>query len=62
MKLVYFQDKNGGWRWHVLARNNRIVAESGEAYTRRADARRTWVKLRAAILDNTLESQADERD
>jgi uncharacterized protein YegP (UPF0339 family) len=25
-----------GWRWHAKARNGRIVAESGEAYTQRS--------------------------
>lgn len=27
-----------GWRWRKVAANNKIVADSGEAYTRRADA------------------------
>lgn len=26
-----------GWRWRLVARNGRIVAESGEAYSRRTD-------------------------
>lgn len=29
-----------GWRWRLKAANGRIVAESGEAYTRKGDARK----------------------
>jgi uncharacterized protein YegP (UPF0339 family) len=29
-----------GWRWRLITANNRIVAESGEAYTRMRDAQR----------------------
>jgi uncharacterized protein YegP (UPF0339 family) len=34
-----------GWRWRVVARNGRIRAESGEAYTRRADAVKAYEAL-----------------
>ncbi len=27
-----------GYRWRLLAANNRLIAESGEAYTRERDA------------------------
>ena len=29
-----------GWRWRLIAANGRIIAESGEAYTRERDAHR----------------------
>ena len=28
-----YQDKAGGWRWRLRARNGRIVADSGEGYS-----------------------------
>jgi uncharacterized protein YegP (UPF0339 family) len=31
MKTVVYRATDG-WRWHALALNGRIVAESGEAY------------------------------
>lgn len=34
-----------GWRWQVLARNNRLVAESGEAYTRRRDCVKAYERV-----------------
>lgn len=30
-----------GWRWRLVAANNRIIADSGEAYTRKADVARS---------------------
>ncbi len=39
-----------GFRWRLLAANSRLIAEGGEAYTRRSDAHRAVkaVKLAAA--------------
>ena len=38
-----------GWRWRLRGRNGRIVAESGESYTRRRSAERgLGVVIRAA--------------
>jgi uncharacterized protein YegP (UPF0339 family) len=36
-RITVYEAKDG-WRWRMKAPNNRIVAESGEAYTRRASA------------------------
>lgn len=42
---------NDGWRWRLLATNGRIIADSGEAYTREADVKRAIraVRLAAAV-------------
>lgn len=41
-RITVYNAKDG-WRWRMQAPNNRIVAESGEAYTRRASAvRAAW--------------------
>jgi uncharacterized protein YegP (UPF0339 family) len=37
-RVVIYRDSAGGWRWRRQAGNNRIIADSGEAYTRRDDA------------------------
>lgn len=36
MRVEIYQDAAGGWRWRLKARNRRIIAESGEAYSRRS--------------------------
>jgi uncharacterized protein len=33
-----YRDASGGWRWTLIARNGRVVADSGEAYTTRRKA------------------------
>lgn len=41
-KIVVYHDKTvgnrGGWRWHSLASNGKIVADSGQAYAFRWSA------------------------
>lgn len=37
-----------GWRWRLLAANNRIIA-TGEAHTRRRDAERAVATVREAV-------------
>lgn len=35
MKIVVYRDGVGEWRWRIVARNGRVVADSGEGYKRR---------------------------
>lgn len=30
--VEYYKDKAGRWRWRAIARNGRIVADSGQGY------------------------------
>ena len=39
-RLRIYRDRKGGYRWRLQTRNGRIIADSAESYTRRADARR----------------------
>lgn len=38
--FTVFQDGGGLWRWRILARNGRVVADSGEGYASKANAHR----------------------
>ncbi len=38
--FVIYRDKAGEWRWRLFSANNRIVADSGEAYVTEYKARR----------------------
>lgn len=40
-----------GWRWRIMADNNKIVADSGEAYVSRANAERAAKSLTTATLE-----------
>lgn len=39
-----------GWRWRITGRNNRIMADSAEAYTRKYDCVRAIDRIRKADL------------
>lgn len=51
-KLAVYQDKAGGWRWRLLSSNGRIVADSGESYTRHVSA----VKAALRLEDHAMEA------
>ena len=37
MKFKVYRTKNKQWRWRLVARNGKIVANAGESYKRVAD-------------------------
>jgi len=49
MLAQVYRDRAGTWRWRLLARNHRIVADSGEGYSRRRDAHRAVRHLLAGV-------------
>lgn len=40
-----YMDRAGLFRWRLVARNEKVVADSGEGYSTRSNARRAVVKL-----------------
>lgn len=36
-KFFVYQDIAGKWRWRLLAGNGRIIADSGQGYSRKKD-------------------------
>lgn len=49
MKFIVYKDKAGEWRWHIVARNGRIVADSGEGYLTKGNAQASVKRLVKAI-------------
>jgi len=49
MKIHIYKAKDG-WRWRAVARNGKITADSGEAYTRDFDAKRARSAFVRAIV------------
>ena len=39
-RLTIYRDRKGEFRWRLAHKNGSIMADSGEGYTRRSDARR----------------------
>lgn len=48
MRCIIYKDHAGEWRWHLKARNGRIIAESGEGYTRRKACERAAYRMAGA--------------
>lgn len=52
-----YEDEAGEFRWRLVAANGRIVADSGEGYTRESDAHRaaadlaTWAQVALVAQD-----------
>lgn len=40
-----------GWRWRLVALNNRIIADSGESFTRRSSAVRSAALMRSGTYN-----------
>lgn len=48
MKLHVYKAADG-WRWSLQARNGRIIADSGEAYSNRANCADGWRRVERAV-------------
>ena len=49
--FIVYQDRAGEWRWRLQHRNGRVIADSGEGYTRKRDAMRAVDTVLLAIFD-----------
>ncbi len=51
--LHVFRAKDG-WRWRLRASNSKIIADSGESYTRRRNAVRAAKRLEPSLTNHLL--------
>ena len=49
MSVHFYTDSAGKFRWHVIAGNHLIVADSGQGYATKSNARRAWRRFEAAV-------------
>ena len=47
MKFVIYPDYRSEWRWRLVARNGRIIADSGESYVSLRNCREAVERLSA---------------
>lgn len=45
MRFVVYQDTAGEWRWRLVARNGRVVADGAEGYASHRNAMRAIIRL-----------------
>lgn len=53
--FVIFRDKKKQWRWHLLAGNGKIVADSSEAYTRKHEVMKAVARVKVCAISATIE-------
>jgi uncharacterized protein YegP (UPF0339 family) len=49
-RLKLYKDRQGYWRWRLLSRNRRIIANCGEGYRRKIDC----LRIAEAILQGNM--------
>ena len=54
-----YRDAGGKWRWRLLHENGNILADGGEGYSRRRDARRAVDRIRDGLADLSFETYED---
>lgn len=47
MRIVCYRDESGEWRWRMLARNGKVVADSAESYKRKG----ACLRMAARVAD-----------
>lgn len=50
MRIQVYEDHAGEYRWRLRAKNGRILADSGEGYTRRRRARAAAMAVKRGII------------
>ncbi len=50
-KLEIYEDASGDWRWRLKSSNGRIIATSGEGYTRQRDCEEAQKKVVVTMRD-----------
>jgi len=58
-QVEFFKDRAGEYRWHIRAKNNRIICDCGEGYTRKRDCIRGY-ELAARYLTKELVEEVHE--
>jgi len=57
-----YRDGADEWRWRLVHRNGNVLADGGEGYSRRRDARRAVDRIREGIDELTFETYEDAAD
>lgn len=58
-RVEVFRDTAGEWRWRVVAGNGRIIASSGESFTRKWSARRAGRRAQGDQIEVKSDGRGD---
>jgi uncharacterized protein len=59
MTFELYRDKNLKWRWRLVAKNGKIIADSGEGYHNKQDCRKMIRKIRCMAIFAGLKTKMD---
>lgn len=62
MKFHIYQDLGNMWRWKLVSRNGKIVAVSGEGYTRKAHAFKMVYSITRKIEQGLWDTSVTEEE
>lgn len=54
VKVKYYKDAKGEWRWRFVAINGKILADSGEGYKNLKDAKHGYKILLTMLADEDV--------
>jgi len=58
--IKIYKDRDG-WRWRMQAANGKIIADSGEAYTRARSCRRAAARMMAIVTTHIVVRDSTKR-
>jgi len=60
-RVEVYQDRADEWRWHLVAANRKIIADSGEGYVSKSNARRAANRVRETVVQAHIVERLDEQ-
>lgn len=51
LKIEMYKDRRGQWRWRMLARNGKVIADSAESYSKRGNVVRAARSVRQSLAN-----------
>jgi uncharacterized protein YegP (UPF0339 family) len=57
MKVTIYQDLGNCWRWHITARNGKLVCTSGESFANKGNASRAAKAFIRGVLAANFHSK-----
>lgn len=61
MHYEFYQDRKKEWRWRILARNGKIIADSGESYKRHAACKKSLDSMLAHAVTGSIIEKTERK-
>jgi uncharacterized protein YegP (UPF0339 family) len=61
LKIFYYRDIRGEWRWHMKAPNGQVIADSGEGYSSKGNVQRAAAVMVAQVRNSVSIQESEVR-